>query len=358
MSTGDEVRFEVRGVLGVITLDRPKALNALTREMVDAMSAQLRDWRLDPKVAAVLVEAVPGRAFCAGGDVRAVVEAAATTGAESAMPFFRDEYRLNWRIKSLGKPYISLLDGVTMGGGVGISVHGTHRVVTESTLFAMPETGIGFFPDVGGSYFLPRCPGAIGMYLGLSGARLRAAECLTAGIGTHHVAAARLPELLERLADAPATGLATALEETLRDMASAPAEPCTLRGRRSPIDELFRASDPAALVRGLEQDEREWAREQGRLLRRHSPLAVCLTFAQIVRGAELDFAGCMRLEYAMVRHMLEHGEFAEGVRALLIDKDKQPRWRHRAIEDVTMAEIASIMAPVTGPELPLDWQGV
>ena len=184
-----DIRFERKGVLGIAILDRPAALNALTREMVQGAQPAIGAWKDDPAIAAVLVRSSGGRAFCAGGDIRAVTELARKDGVDAAAPFFRDEYRLNWRIAEFPKPYVALLDGVTMGGGVGISVHGRYRVVTEQTLIAMPETTIGFFPDVGGTWILPRCPGEIGMYLGLTGARLHAADSLEAGFGTHFVPA-------------------------------------------------------------------------------------------------------------------------------------------------------------------------
>jgi enoyl-CoA hydratase len=192
---GQEIRFERRGALGIVILDRPQALNALTWGMVRELSRWLAVWRDDPKIAAVLVKAAPGRAFCAGGDIRAVTNLVRQTGIAAAIPFFREEYRLNWRIHTFPKPYVSLLDGITLGGGVGISVHGGFRVVTENTLLAMPETGIGFFPDVGATWFLPRCPGEIGMYLGLTGARLNGADCRYAGLATHAVPSARLEEI-------------------------------------------------------------------------------------------------------------------------------------------------------------------
>ena len=194
----EEIRFERRGRLGVVTLDRPSALNALSREMVQRLSLQLVAWKDDPAVSAVLVKAVPGRAFCAGGDVRVVADLLRERGVAAAAPFFREEYRCNWRVHRFLKPYIACLDGITMGGGVGISVHGRFRIATENTLFAMPETGIGFFPDVGATWFLPRCPGEVGTWLGLTGARLKGADCVAAGLATHSIPSVRLGEIEER----------------------------------------------------------------------------------------------------------------------------------------------------------------
>ena len=196
----DEILFEVVGAVGRVTLNRPKALNALTLAMTRELDARLIDWAADERIAAVVVEGAGDRAFCAGGDIRALYASMTTPGDRFSATFYREEYTLNHRIHAYPKPYIALIDGVVMGGGVGVSVHGSHRVVTENVLFAMPETGIGLFPDVGATHFLPRIPGALGMYLGLTGARLRAADVMYAGVGTHFVPRARLGELVDALA--------------------------------------------------------------------------------------------------------------------------------------------------------------
>lgn len=342
-----EIQIGRSGSLGILTLDRPKALNALTRSMVAAMSAQLAAWRDDPAVGAVLVKAVPGRAFCAGGDVRAVVLAARDQGVEAALPFFHDEYRLNWRIKNLGKPYIALMDGVTMGGGVGISIHGTHRIATERTLFAMPETGIGFFPDVGGSFFLPRLPGEIGTWLGLTGAHLHGADCLGAGVATHFVPSERLAELERRLS--------RGIDGAFQDLVDQPAQAGIL-ALRAKVDAGYLGNDVPTLLTSLAAEPTGWGAEQLALLRGKSPLAVAVSLAMLRRGREMTLEECLRLEYRAVRHILESGEFYEGVRALLIDKDRRPAWRHQALEEVTPALVAGVMAPGDAAELPLDWR--
>lgn len=353
----DELRFVRKGALGIIVLDRQKALNALSRGMVQAMSRRLAAWRDDPGVAAVLVRAAPGRAFCAGGDVRTVCETARREGIAAATPFFREEYRLNWRISNLGKPYVSLLDGVTMGGGVGISVHGTHRILTERTLFAMPETGIGFFPDVGGSHFLPRCPGESGMLMALTGARLHAADCLWAGIGTHHLPSERLGELEERLAAAPAGELPAVLERALAELARDPG-PAPLAGRRALVDRCFGAPNVAGVVAALRTADDPWAAEQAALIDGKSPLALAVTFEQIRRGARLDLDACLAMEYRMVHRFLENGEFHEGVRALLVDKDKTPRWSHAGLAEVPPAMVEQVFAPIPQGDLVFDWNDV
>jgi enoyl-CoA hydratase len=324
--------------------------------MVRAIGATLARWREDAAVAAVLVKAAPGRAFCAGGDVRRVVELWQSSGVEAALPFFHDEYRMNWRIKRFPKPYVALLDGVTMGGGVGLSVHGTHRIATENMLFAMPETGIGFFPDVGGTYFLPRLPGAIGMWLALTGARLGGADCHAAGIATHFVPRERLGELEERLVAAPAAGLPDVLDRLLRELASAPADDGELVRHRATIDRCFAVDELGAILAALSDAPGDWAGAQREVILGKSPLATRVTFAQQRRGRTLDFEAAMRLEYRLVRRMLESGEFFEGVRALLIDKDRRPRWRHRSLEEVTDEEVEAMFVPFGGGELTFDWR--
>ncbi|MEK0082941.1 enoyl-CoA hydratase/isomerase family protein [Benzoatithermus flavus] len=354
-----DIRFERRGRLGIAVLDRPAALNALSREMVQALSLRLVAWRDDPEIDAVLVKAVPGRAFCAGGDVRVVTDLARERGIAAATPFFRDEYRLNWRIHTFPKPYIALLDGITMGGGVGISVHGRYRVVTENTLFAMPETGIGFFPDVGGTWFLPRCPGEVGMYLGLTGARLNGADSRVAGVGTHAVPADRLMALEERLAERLRGGadahaiVAAVLEEHTGDI-GAPSLPAV----RARIDACFGGASVAEILERLREEPSGFGAEQLGILAGKSPFAVHVTCAQLRRGRDLSIEDCLRLEYRMVHRMLEAGDFIEGVRALLVDKDKRPRWRHRSLEDVPADEVEAVFAPLPAGELALDWQGI
>jgi len=195
-----DVLFEMRGAVGLITLNRPSALNALTRDMCLRMSEQLRQWARDEKISLVVVRGAGDRAFCAGGDIKALYESG-KAGTRYVTDFYADEYRLNTLIKEYSKPYVALIDGITMGGGVGVSVHGSHRVAGDKTVFAMPETGIGLFPDVGGSYFLPRLPGALGMYLALTGARLKTADALYAGIATHYVPSVRHHALLDGLSN-------------------------------------------------------------------------------------------------------------------------------------------------------------
>lgn len=341
------VHVSVENGIGMLTLDRPEALNALSRGMVRTVSAALARWHDDPDIRAVLIKAVPGRAFCAGGDVRVVIEAAKRRGVHEAAAFFADEYRMNWRIGSLGKPYIAVLDGITMGGGVGISVHGSHRIATESTLFAMPETGIGFFPDVGGSFFLPRLPSRTGFYLGLTGARLDGATATRLGIATHYVPARVLGELEgELLAGAP-------IDAVLARLAVEPA-PGGLA--TADIQQHFEGQTIGDILASLTADASPFAKETLATLRQKSPLSVAVTMAQLTQGQLLDLAGCLAMEYRMVHRFLEASDFAEGVRAQLVDKDRQPRWRHARVEDVSETEVAACFAPLESGDLAFDWQ--
>jgi enoyl-CoA hydratase len=327
--------LERKDGLGLIRLDRPKALNALTMEMIGGMAAILADWAADPSVTAVVIEGAGDRAFCAGGDVRALYDARNDPASTYRADFYREEYRLNRTIFRFPKPYVAVMDGITMGGGVGVSVHGSHRVVTERTLFAMPETGIGLFPDVGGGHFLPRCPGAVGMYLGLTGARLKAADCLHAGIATHYVPSSDLGRLTEGN-DAVAA---------LEDLAGDPG-PSPLAAERDRIDRIFGLDSVADIITALEADGGEWAAKTLAILRTKAPLSLCVSFRQLREGRELDFEPVMVMEYRLSQRFMADHDFFEGVRAIIIDKDNEPRWRHGAIDDVTEAEVDTYFAPL------------
>jgi enoyl-CoA hydratase/carnithine racemase len=358
-ATEGRVHIEERHGWGVLTLDRPTTLNALSHDMVRAVSDALARWREDQSIQAVLIKAVPGKAFCAGGDIRVVVDAAREGGSAAAARFFADEYKMNWRIGTLGKPYVALIDGITMGGGLGISVHGTHRIATERTIIAMPETAIGFFPDVGGSYFLPRLPSRIGVYLGLTGARIDGATATRLGIATHFVPSTKMESFAAGLLDgAP-------LAEALNQHSEEPQP----GGLDTPAIAAHFASDNVrAILASLaaagsrEDDSTSGERNDGfaartlAVLRSRSPLSLRVVMAQLARGRQLDLAGCLAMEFRMVHHFLDASDFAEGVRAVVIDKDKQPRWRHDSIEAVSGREVEACFSPVPGDELILDWQ--
>jgi enoyl-CoA hydratase/carnithine racemase len=341
----DDVLFEQRGAAGIITLNRPKALNALTRDMCLRMKAQLEDWAKDPNIKAAVIRGAGERAFCAGGDIRALYDSG-KAGTPYALEFYRDEYRLDAAIKHFPKPYVALVHGIVMGGGVGVSVHGSHRIAAESAVFAMPETGIGLFPDVGGSYFLPRCPGQTGMYLALTGARLKTTDCLYAGVATHFVPQTKWETLLERLASGTAPdqaldGLADNVPDTF------------LETHRNAIDGIFALESVEAILAALDAEGTDWAGETATTLRSKSPTSLKVTFRQIREGAKLEFDDCMRMEYRMVNRIVAGHDFYEGVRAAIIDKDGAPKWQPADLAGVSESDVDAYFAPLGDKELAL-----
>ena len=341
-----DIVFTRTGSLGKVLLNRPKALNALTLEMCHALEAQLRAWGADDRIAAVTVRGAGDRAFCAGGDIRRLSQAA-QAGDDYPYRFWADEYRLNALIKHYPKPYVALVDGIAMGGGVGLSVHGSHRVATERALFAMPETGIGFFPDVGGSYFLSRAPGRIGFYLGLTGARLTSADMLYAGIATHGVPRARL-ETLEQ-----ALSAAGDVDSVLARFAGHPGS-ASLEDHRAEIDFLFAGANLRDIIGKLDASESAFARRTRDMMAEKSPTSLAIAFRQIGEGRRLDFDGCMRLEWRIASRVPKLlPDFHEGVRAVIVDKDNKPRWSPARLEDVDPSRIDAFFAPVDGGELQL-----
>ncbi|MEI9995539.1 MAG: enoyl-CoA hydratase/isomerase family protein [Rhizomicrobium sp.] len=345
MTDDAEILFETRGAVGLITLNRPKALNALTHGMVVALHATLREWAGDDAVKTVVIQGAGERAFCAGGDIRTLYDSG-KAGTSYAIDFYRDEYLLNAFIKHYPKPYVALLHGFVMGGGVGVSVHGSHRVADETMQFAMPETGIGLFPDVGGSFFLPRLPGEIGMYLGLTGARLKTADALYGGVATHTVSSSARAALIENLADGhePDAALDGLNAET------APPPLAELRGR---IDAIFSAPSVEGILERLERDGTDWALDTAKAIRAKSPTATKLAFRQIREGAKLDFDACMRMEFRMVNRVIAGHDFYEGVRATIIDKDGAPNWQPATLAEVSDVDIDAYFAPLGERELPL-----
>jgi len=340
-----EVLFEKRGVVGLITLNRPKALNALTRDMCQKMKSQLDAWSLDSSIHCVVVRGAGDRAFCAGGDIRSLYESG-KAGTPYALDFYRDEYILDATIKHYPKPYIALIGGIVMGGGVGVSVHGTYRVANETTTFAMPETGIGLFPDVGGSYFLPRCAGQVGMYLALTGARLKTADCIHAGVATHFIPAAEWPSLVDGLAEGAEPG---ALIEAL----ARAADDAPLVSKRAEIDGTFGESSVGAILTKLGAGASAWGPETAKTIRTKSPTATKLAFRQIREGKNLEFDDCMRMEFRMVSRVVAGHDFYEGVRATIIDKDQAPKWQPAALEEVSDHDIDAYFAPLGDKELKL-----
>lgn len=349
-----EVLFERRGAVGLITLNRPKALNALTHDMCLKMKAQLDMWADDASVGCVIVGAAGDRAFCAGGDIRSLYESG-KAGTSYALDFYRDEYILNATIKHYPKPYIALIHGIVMGGGVGVSVHGAHVVADKTTTFAMPETGIGLFPDVGGSYFLPRCPGEIGMYLALTGARLKADDLMYAGIVTDVSASLGDEGIVTALAEGQAPGNVMS-EVTGNYVAGHEREGRglpPLAQYREAIDRIFSASSVEEVLERLDAEASAWATETIKTIRSKSPTATKLAFRQIREGRNLDFDDCMRMEFRMVNRVVAGKDFYEGVRATIIDKDQAPKWQPARLEDVSDKDIDAYFAPLGDRELKL-----
>ncbi|GAB5468892.1 MAG: enoyl-CoA hydratase/isomerase family protein [Rhodospirillales bacterium] len=355
----DEIAFETRGPLGVVTMTRPKALNALTLGMIRLMHRQLDDWAEDRAIAAVVIRGDGERAFCAGGDVRAVWTAG-QDGAFSpgkaghlAADFFREEYRLNRRIHTFPKPYVALIDGIVMGGGVGLSIHGDLRLGGARSLFAMPETAIGLFPDVGGSYFLPRLPGALGLYLALTGDRLKAADCLIAGIATHLTPQAEEVQVLAALAAADWSQGLSGAEAALAPLTGLAEEPGHLEAQDATIARCFADKESVeAVIAALEAEGGDWATTTLATLAKRSPTSMKVAFEQLRRGAELDFDACMVMEYRMSQTAMRPGsDFYEGIRAVLVDKDHAPKWQPATLEAVTPEAVAAWFEPLGAEDL-------
>ncbi|MBM3586769.1 MAG: enoyl-CoA hydratase/isomerase family protein [Alphaproteobacteria bacterium] len=322
------------GAAGAIQMNRPKALNALNQDMIRGFAAAIRDWRHDPTVKLVLLEGAGGRAFCAGGDVRAV-RASAVAGDRAAVEaFFSEEYAVNAGIADFGKPWVSLIDGVCMGGGIGVSVHGTHRIVTNHAMFAMPETAIALFPDVGTTFVLPRLPGALGMWLALTGERLNGADALHAGLATHFTTREALPALRAAL-------IAGDMGATLQ--LCGPAPEASFAPQRAAIDRCFGAGSIPAIIAALEAEDTDWAREQLGILHHASPTSLFVTHELLTRGAKRDLAGCLAMELALTRVVVnDHPDFREGVRAVLVDKDHKPQWQPASIAAIDKAAIRAM----------------
>ncbi|CAK0775452.1 Enoyl-CoA hydratase [uncultured Gammaproteobacteria bacterium] len=343
MTVTEEILFERRGGVGLVTLNRPKSLNALTLNMFRAFDRQLVAWQEDSDIHMVVVRGAGGRAFCAGGDVVHAWESGmggktGTGDCGALVPLlFGTEYALDRRSHRFPKPYVSLLDGYTMGGGAGISVHGWRRIVTGKTLFAMPETAIGIFPDVGGSWFLPRLPGRIGIWLGLTGAKLGPADTLYTGIGHTYVPSGRLEALIDALAGADWAGgpePRVVIDRIIADHAEAVPEQPTLPTVRAAIDRCFGFDTVEAIITALKAEHTPWAAEQLEVLGRMSPTSLKITLRQLQRGAQLSFDECLKMEFRMSQAVLAGVDFFEGVRAVLIDKDKAPRWSPKTLAEV------------------------
>ncbi|HEY2177130.1 MAG TPA: enoyl-CoA hydratase/isomerase family protein [Caulobacteraceae bacterium] len=335
-----EVIVAVHGSVGRLTLNRPSALHALTTNMVAVMTKALLAWRDDGAIKAVLIDHAGERGFCAGGDIR-FLAASGAQGGTGACEFFFTEYRLNHLLFTYPKTVIAIMDGITMGGGVGISMPADYRIGTERTAFAMPETGIGLFPDVGGGWYLPRLHGATGTWLALTGARLKAADCELLGITTDVVESKDIPALTAAILADP-----DEIEEILTELEWDPG-PVTIASHRDRIDRLFAHDTLEGIFAALEADGSEWALSQLATLRTKSPLSMKTALRQIRTAAAMaDFADNMAMEMRIAARIVVSHDFAEGVRAVIVDKDNAPKWSPATLEGVTQAMLDAVFAPL------------
>ena len=347
------VRTSIRNKIGFIMLDRPKALNSLSLDMVRAVTESLLQWRDNDEVNAVFIYSSSEKAFCAGGDIRFFYDVGtATPTGNSALleDFFTEEYALNHLIHFYPKPYIALMNGVVMGGGMGIAQASSDcglRIVTERTKMAMPEVNIGLFPDVGGGYFLSHTPGQIGTYLGLTGDIIAAADALYAGLADVFIPTAELPALMQLLETTDSHDI----RHVIREFATAFADQVTpadskLAAQRSVIDQHFSGNQVQEIARRLENDSDVFAQQTLAMMQKRSPLMMCVTLEQLRRGATLSVADDLRMERNMVRHCFRHGEVLEGVRALVVDKDNTPQWSPASLTEVTNEQVAGFFSQV------------
>lgn len=344
MTPEPEILARVENGVGRITLNRPKAIHALNRAMCEAMVAALLDWRADEAVKSVLIDHAGERGFCAGGDIRMIAESGAGDASE-AKAFFLAEYRLNTLMFDYPKPITAIVDGIVMGGGVGISEPAEVRIATERTTYAMPETGIGLFPDVGGGWFLPRLPGQTGVWIALTGARLKAADTVFLGIHTHYLPTDALEAFRAILAADPAhpADVADGLED---DAGEAPIE-----AHLDAIDRLFAFDTVEEIFAALEADGSVWARQQLDILKTKSPQSLKVSLRQIRTGATMDsFADNMAMEYALGGRVVRTHDFQEGVRAVIVDKDNAPKWSPATLNGVTDADLNALFAPLPDAE--------
>lgn len=338
------VTTEVRGGIGYLTLNRPQALNALSFEMIQAITATLQAWADAPEVVAVVVAGAGGKAFCAGGDIR-FFHKAAHAGDPLLDQFFVEEYALNHLIHRYTKPYIALMDGVVMGGGMGISQGARLRLVTDRTKMAMPETNIGLFPDVGGGWFLARTPGRIGEYLGLTGALIHADDALYAGLADSYLPGNALAELVDGLRAASFDNgdavLAFIATHTAPHRAACDPAGSQLAARQAEIDAWFGLSDVPAILAAVSDAAGDWPAQTAAMLRSRSPLMLCVSLEQIRRARTMSLADELRMELDMMHDVFRSGDGVEGIRALAVDKDHQPKWNPARLDEVTRARVRS-----------------
>jgi enoyl-CoA hydratase len=341
---GDPVLVSRRGALGWIRLNRPRALNSLTLDMVRTIARALDEFERDAGVAVILLDGAGERGLCAGGDIRAIYESGRRRDGY-AERFLRKEYALNARIASYPKPYVAVMDGITMGGGVGLSAHGSHRVVTERTRFAMPEAAIGFFPDVGATWLLPRAPGEVGTYLALTGEAIGPNETIYAGLADALVAAADVPTLPDALASLGRSVTAADVTGTVEAL-SRPSDTCSLQRHRATIDYVMSFDDVGEICGALEREGSEFAQHTLGSMSAASPTSLKLTLRLLRLGRSSEsLEECLTREYRAACRALRGHDFYEGIRAAVIDKDKRPRWSPARLEDVSDALVREHLAP-------------
>jgi len=348
-SSASDILFERRGAAGIVTLNRPKALNAVTHDMVRALARQLDAWANDAAVTRVVITAAGERAFSAGGDIRALYELGRVGRQAEMLTFWRDEYPLNTAIKRYPKPYVALIDGIVMGGGVGVSVHGSHRVAGDRFSFAMPEVGIGFFPDVGATWFLPRMPGELGTWAGLTGERMKTADALAAGIATHHVRSERFADLADALCGNVSV-------DAILGAFAEPAGNGPVTARHATVNRLFAGDRVEDILDRLDAEtgaDAEWTKAAAAAIRTKSPLSLKLALAQVRRGRHWSFEDCMRAEFRIVSRIVHGHDFYEGVRAVIVDKDNAPHWQPATLGEVTNSDVERHFAPLGADELVL-----
>lgn len=344
------IEFTCEQHIAIITLNRASALNALTFEMICALRTQLKRWDDDPAIHAIVIKAVEGRAFCAGGDVRFIynlgVNNAHDAGAHAdIMHFFACEYSLNHLISTLTKPYIALMNGLTMGGGVGISLHGSHRVATEHFRFAMPETTIGFFPDIGSSYLLSRCPGAFGLYLGLTGRQINAVQAKALQLVQHVIPSEQLNLLLKDLIACDLSINAHERVSALLQRFEKPTQFESMHVLQTCVDVHFDKPTVEAIMRSLVDAQSEWSQQTYQLLLEKAPLSLKVTFEQLQRAQSQTLDVCLQMDYGLTSHFMQQTDFYEGVRAKLVDKDNKPHWKPDTLAQVTPSMVAKYFEP-------------
>ena len=349
MYTIPEVSFEEvsgrDGNLGLITLTRPQVLNALNHAMFLAMYNQLSEWQAANQIKAVVIRAADGRAFCAGGDIRYTYDRKMAND-ETLPIFFRDEYRLNQLIHHYTKPYIALLDGITMGGGVGISIHASHRLATDRLIFSMPETSIGFYPDVGTTYVLSRLPHKMGYFIGLTGVRLNHQDCFAVGIVDELVQQNKFPEIIFALADESfATDAKASVTKVLQKFSMLPSDSVWWE-RRAIIEKCFAKKTMEDIIHALEKEKETWCHDIATDLKNKSPTSLKVTLRALQEAEKMDFDECMQTEFRLTCHFLESKEFFEGIRAAIIDKDRAPKWHPAKLTDVSTPYVKKFFAPL------------